>query len=125
VSELTNPSRATVGRDLTPALYRAGVALGRTRNGNEVVRTAIAETQGAARLEAVALYVLDSERQVLVLKEFAGTSLGFRERMSLLPVEDGGPVARAIRGRRSPRSRWRSIPRPSFGRRSPSMDSAT
>jgi signal transduction histidine kinase len=83
---------------LSPALYSAALALGRTRDATEVVRVAIAETQRAAGLEAVALYVLDAEGRVLVLKEFAGTSLGLRERMQRLPVPEGGLLARALRG---------------------------
>jgi signal transduction histidine kinase len=83
-------------RDLTSALYGAAVALGQTRDAAEVVRVAIAETQRAARVEAVALYVLDAERQRLVLKEFAGTSSELRERMRVLAVDEPGPVAHAI-----------------------------
>jgi signal transduction histidine kinase len=99
VSELADTSLAAPeARDLGPALYRAALALGQTRDASEVVRVAITETQRAARLEAVALYVLDAERQVLVLKDSAGTSVGFRERTSLLAVHDAGPVARALQG---------------------------
>ena len=99
MSERAGPSGTVpVGRDLTPALYGAALALGRTRDATEVVRVAIAETQRAAGLEAVALYVLDAEGDALVLKEFAGTSLGLRERMQRLPVPEGGLLARALRG---------------------------
>jgi signal transduction histidine kinase len=92
------PRRAgSPARDLTSALYGAAVALGQTRNAAEVVRVAIAETQRAAGLEAVALYILDPEDGVLVLKEFAGTSVGLRERMSRLPVPEGGPLAGVFR----------------------------
>ena len=84
-------------RDLTSALYGAAVALGQTRNAAEVVRVAIAETQRAAGLEAVALYMLEADGGALVLTAFAGTSLGFQERMSRLPVPEGGPLARALR----------------------------
>jgi signal transduction histidine kinase len=99
VSELANSSLAGAeARDLGPALYRAAVALGQTRDASEVVRVAITETQRAAHLEAVALYVLDTERQVLMLKDAAGTSMGFRERTTLVPVHDAGPVTRAIQG---------------------------
>jgi signal transduction histidine kinase len=99
VSELANSSLAgSEARDLGPALYRAAVALGQTRDASEVVRVAITETQRAAHVEAVALYVLDPERHVLVLKDAAGTSTGFRERTCLVPVHDAGPVARAIQG---------------------------
>jgi signal transduction histidine kinase len=77
-------------------LYRAALALGRTRNAGEVVRVAIAETQRAAGLEAVALYILDPERRVLMLKEFAGTSLGLQERLSRLAVPEEGPIAQGL-----------------------------
>jgi signal transduction histidine kinase len=83
-------------RNLTPVLYSAALALGRTRDATEVARVAIAETQRAANLEAVALYILEAEGRALVLKEFAGTSLGLRERMSRLPVPEGGPLAGAL-----------------------------
>jgi signal transduction histidine kinase len=99
VSERASSSRAVpVVRDLTSALYSAALALGRTRDATEVVRVAIAETQRAAHLEAVALYILDAEGRTLVLKEFAGTSLDLRERMHRLPVPQGGLLARALRG---------------------------
>jgi len=45
-------------RDLTQALYVAAVALGRTRDAEEVVRVAIAETQRASGIEAVSLHLL-------------------------------------------------------------------
>jgi GAF domain-containing protein len=83
---------------LGPALYRAAVALGQTRDASEVVRVAITEAQRAAHLEAVALYVLDTEGQVLMLRDAVGTSMGFRERTTLVPVHDAGPVTRAIQG---------------------------
>ena len=99
MSERPRPRLAApAGRDLAPALYGAALALGRTRNANEVVRVAIAETQRAAGLEAVALYILDPEERVLVLKEFAGTSLGLQERISRLAVPGTGPIAEALRG---------------------------
>ena len=84
------------GRDLGPALYRAALALGRTRDAAEVVRVAITETQRAARLEAVALYVLDSERRQLVLDDSAGMAPDLRERTRVLAMHDAGPVGRAI-----------------------------
>jgi signal transduction histidine kinase len=97
VSELANPSHVAPGvRDLTSALYRAAVALGRTRDAAEVARVAIAETQRAAQLETVALYVFDPSGRALVLSEFAGTTAGFRERMRVLPLAAAGPEARAI-----------------------------
>ena len=85
-------------RDLGPALYRAAVALGQTRDASEVVRVAITETQRAAHLEAVALYVLDADREVLVLKDAAGMSVEFRELSGRVPVRDVGPVTQAIEG---------------------------
>ncbi len=91
MSEQSRASRAKPAPgDLTPALYGAAVALGRTRDATEVARVAIGETQRAAHVEAVALYVLDAERQAFVLKEFAGTSSGLRERLRFLPVQDLG-----------------------------------
>ena len=53
-------------RDLTQALYVAAVALGRTRDAEEVVRAAIAETQRAAGVEAVALHLLDAGRNQIL-----------------------------------------------------------
>jgi signal transduction histidine kinase len=98
VSEMAHPSRATPAtRDLTPALYRAAVALGRTWEAAEVLRVAIAETQRAAGLETVALYVFDPGRQALVLKEFAGTTAGFQDRMRILPLAGWGPDAGSTR----------------------------
>lgn len=88
VSKSSRASRAKPATgDLTPALYGAAVALGRTRDAAEVARVAVGETQRAAHVEAVALYVLDAGRQAFVLKEFAGTSSGLRERIRLLPVQ--------------------------------------
>jgi len=72
-------------RDLTQALYTAAVALGRTRDAEEVVRVAIAETQRAAGVEAVALHLLDPSRGLL-LREFAGSTPEFREKMAVLPL---------------------------------------
>ena len=88
---------APVRGDLAPALYQAAVALGRTRNADEVVRVAITEIQRAAGVEAIALYVLDAERDGLVLKSSAGPALSLTERARVLPLRDAGPVARAIR----------------------------
>jgi hypothetical protein len=85
-------------------LYGAALALGRTRNASEVVRVAIAETQRAAGLEAVALYILDPDERFFVLKEFAGTSLGLQERISRLAVPEPAPSRRPFGGSRSPRS---------------------
>lgn len=87
--------------DLTQALFVAAVALGRTRDAEEVVRVAIAETQRASGLEAVALYVLNPSRDALILREFAGTSPGFRERMVALPLAEARLAARVIQERRA------------------------
>jgi signal transduction histidine kinase len=97
-------------RELTSALYRAAVALGQTRDAAEVVRVAIAETQRAAGVEAVALYILDGEGQRLVLKEFAGTSSGLQERMRVLAVDEAEPVARAIREHQTSTTRVSEYP---------------
>jgi signal transduction histidine kinase len=86
-----------VTRDLTQALYVAAVALGRTRDAEEVVRAAIAETQRAAGVEAVALYLLDAGRDELILREYAGTTPAFREQMSRLPLSEARLAAAAIR----------------------------
>jgi hypothetical protein len=42
-------TRVQAAKDLTRALYVAGVALGRTRGAGQVVRLAIAEAQHPAR----------------------------------------------------------------------------
>ena len=80
--------KVPASRDLAHALYVAAIALGRTREAEEVVRTAIAETQRASGLEAVALHLLDARREALLLREYAGTTPAFRERMSVLPLAD-------------------------------------
>ena len=98
MSEPASPLRnAPVRGDLGRALHQAAVALGRTRNANEVVRVAITEIQRAAGVEAIALYVLDAERDVLVLKSSVGPALGLTERARVVPLRDAGPVARALR----------------------------
>lgn len=86
--------------DLTQALYVAAVALGRTRDAEEVVRVAIAETQRAAGVEAVALHLLDSGRDRLILREYAGTTPAFREQMAVLPLSEAVLAAAAIREQR-------------------------
>ncbi len=88
-------------RDLTQALYSAAVALGRTRAAEEVVRVAVAETQRATGVEAVALHLLDSGRDLLILREYAGTTPAFRERMAALPLAEAHFAATAIRERRA------------------------
>ncbi|HKZ07942.1 MAG TPA: GAF domain-containing sensor histidine kinase [Methylomirabilota bacterium] len=98
MSEPAYPLRdVSTGGDLGPALYQAAVALGRTRNADEVVRVAITETKRAAGVEAIALYVLDAERDVLLLKSSTGPTLGAAEETRLLSLHEAGPVARVIR----------------------------
>jgi threonine synthase len=70
---------------LTHALYLAAVALGRTRDAEEVVRVAVAETQRATGVEAVSLHLLQTEGDVLILREYAGATPAFRDRMARLP----------------------------------------
>jgi signal transduction histidine kinase len=89
----------TTRRDLTQALYVAAVALGRTRDAEEVVRAAIAETQRASGVEAVSLYLLDASRNTLILREYAGTTPAFREQMATLPLSLAEFAATAIRER--------------------------
>ncbi len=89
----------TTSRDLTQALYVAAVALGRTRDAEEVVRAAIAETQRASGVEAVSLYLLDASRNTLILREYAGTTPAFREQMTTLPLSQAEFAATAIRER--------------------------
>ncbi len=86
-------------RDLTQALYVAAVALGRTRDAEEVVRVAVAETQRASGVEAVSLYLLDAKRNTLILREHAGTTQAFREQMVTLPLSEARIAASAIRDR--------------------------
>jgi signal transduction histidine kinase len=92
---------STTTRDLTQALYMAAVALGRTRDAEEVVRAAIAETQRASGVEAVSLYLLDASRNTLILREYAGTTPTFREQMAVLPLSEAQIAATAIRERRA------------------------
>ncbi len=89
----------TTTRDLTHALYVAAVALGRTRDAEEVVRAAIAETQRASGVEAVSLYLLDASRSTLILREYAGTTPAFRQEMATLPLSQAQIAATAIRER--------------------------
>jgi hypothetical protein len=72
-----------VKRDVTRALYVAALALGRTRDPGQVVRAATAEMQRAVGAEAVALYLLDSGRQRLVLREAVGPTPGPWEQVAL------------------------------------------
>lgn len=71
------------------------MALGRTRDVEEVVRVAIAETQRAAGVEAVAMHLLDASGEVLLLREFAGTTPALREQMAVLSLSQA-PLAEAV-----------------------------
>jgi signal transduction histidine kinase len=99
---------------LAHALYVAAIALGRTREAEEVVRTAIAETQRASGLEAVALHLLDARREALLLREYAGTTPAFRERMAVLPLAEAQLAAQAIREQRTATIAVESHPTPSL-----------
>lgn len=92
---------ATITRDLTQALYVAAVALGRTRDAEEVVRVAVAETQRAAGVETVVLHLLDPDRSVLMLREYAGTTPEFQEQVGVLPRSMVPLADRVIRERRA------------------------
>jgi len=87
-------------RDLTQVLYVAAIALGRTREAEEAVRVTIAETQRASGIEAVSLYVLNSTRDALILREYAGTTPAFREQMTILPLSEAYLARTAIQERR-------------------------
>ena len=87
-------------RSLTHALYVAAVALGRTRDAEEVVRVAVAETQRATGVEAASLHLLQAEQGVLILREYAGTTPAFRERMARLPLAEALLADTAIRENR-------------------------
>lgn len=104
-----------MGRDLTQALYVAAVALGRTRDAQEVVRVALTETQRAAGIEAVALHLLDSSREVLILREYAGATPAFREHMATLPLSQARLAAKAIREQRAVACAVGQHPTPSLG----------
>ena len=106
--------KVPASRDLAHALYVAAIALGRTREAEEVVRTAIAETQRASGLEAVALHLLDARREALLLREYAGTTPAFRERMSVLPLAEAQVAAAAIREQRTATIAVESHPAPSL-----------
>jgi signal transduction histidine kinase len=85
---------------LTHALYVAAVALGRTRDAEEVVRVAIAETQRATGVEAASLHLLQEEEGVLILREYAGTTPAFRDRMARLLLTEARLAEEAIRENR-------------------------
>jgi two-component system NarL family sensor kinase len=85
---------------LTHALYVAAVALGRTRDAEEVVRVAVVETQRATGIEAVSLHLLQAERDVLVLREYAGATTAFRDQMARLPLAEARLADTAIRENR-------------------------
>ena len=86
--------------NLTHALYVAAVALGRTRDAEEVVRVAVAETQRATGVEAVSLHLLRAEQRVLILRESAGATPAFREQMARLPLAEVHLADAAIRENR-------------------------
>ncbi len=104
----------TSSRDLTQALSVAALALGRTWDVEEVVRTAIAETQRASGVEAVSLYLLDASRTTLTLREYAGTTPAFREQMTVLPLSEAQIAATAIRERRVVNSEVSRHPTPAL-----------
>ena len=87
-------------RSLTNALYVAAVALGRTRDAEEVVRVALAETQRATGVEAASLHLLQAEQGVLILREYAGTTPAFRDRMTRLLLAEARLAETAIRENR-------------------------
>jgi signal transduction histidine kinase len=87
-------------RSLTHALYVAAVALGRTRDAEEVVRVAVAETQRATGVEAVSLHLLQAEHGVLILREYAGATPAFRDQMARLPLAEARLADTAIREHR-------------------------
>jgi signal transduction histidine kinase len=84
-------------RNLTRALYVAAVALGRTRDADEVVRVALAETQRATGVEAASLHLLREEDDALILREYAGTTPAFRTQMARLSLADARLAEAAIR----------------------------
>lgn len=88
---------AGTGRDLTQALYGAAIALGRTRNAAEAARVATEEIQRASGIEAVALYLLDETGDLLVLREYAGTTPDFRGQVARMPLAEAQAAAQAIR----------------------------
>ncbi len=92
----------------------AALALGRTRDAEEVVRAAIAETQRASGIEAVSLYLLDDGRDTLHLREYAGTTPAFREQMAVLPLSAARIAAVAIRERRAVSCEVSGHPTPSI-----------
>ena len=85
---------------LTHALYVAAVALGRTRDAEEVVRVAVAETQSATGVEAASLHLLQAEQGILILRECAGATPAFRDRMARLSLADAHLADTAIRENR-------------------------
>jgi signal transduction histidine kinase len=87
-------------RNLTHALYVAAVALGRTRDAQEAARVATEEIQRASGIEAVALYLLDSTGDLLVLREYAGTTSAFRDQVARLPLAQARVAMEAIREER-------------------------
>lgn len=84
-------------RNLTHALYIAAAALGRTRDADEAVRVALAETQKATGVEAASLHLLREEDGALILREYAGTTPAFRNQMARLSLADARLAEAAIR----------------------------
>ncbi len=101
-------------QDLTQALSLAAVALGRTRDADEVVRVALAETQKATGVEAAALHLLQEAEGILVLREYAGTTPAFRDGMFRLPLAEARLAEAAIRERRIATSVVDAHPTPSL-----------
>jgi signal transduction histidine kinase len=87
-------------RNLTHALYVAAVALGRTRDAQEAARVSTEEIQRASGIEAVALYLLDAGGDLLVLREYAGTTSAFRDQVARLPLAQAQVAKRAIQEER-------------------------
>lgn len=84
-------------RDLTQALYAAAVALGRTRDAEEAARVATEEIRRASGIEAAALYLVDAAGDLLVLREYAGTTPAFRDQVARLPLTEARVAEQAIR----------------------------
>lgn len=101
---------------LTHALYVAAVALGRTRDAEEVVRVALAETQRATGVEAASLHLLEPEEGALILREYAGTTPTFREQVARLPLAEARLADTAIRESRVVASSVEDDPSPALRR---------
>jgi signal transduction histidine kinase len=84
-------------KNLTQALFEAAIALGRTRDAEGVARVAVEEIQRASGVEAVALYLLDANQDLLVLREYAGTTSAFRDQMTRMPIREARVAEQAVR----------------------------